>query len=295
MNWFHFKWRNLFLFGLGVILPLMSLNMEQKPGDSGWYNQPLQWMAGLSQHGLFFFSDGVRGTASEYLNLLNIKAENRKLANEVKELKARMLLYDELELENLRLNNLLDFKAQTKMELIAAKVISRDLLTDHSTVRINKGSHHGLRAGQAVISTDGVVGYIFRPEAFSSLVLLITDRYAVVDGVLSRSRARGIVEGKSPTTCSLRYVERNEDVKIGDLVVTSGLDNIFPKGFPIAIVESVENRTSSVSLKVDLRPVVDPDKVEEVFIVLNAGHEDFGNRFISRYTGSNGIRELKAE
>lgn len=295
MNWFHFKWRNLFLFGLGVILPLMSLNMEQKPGDSGWYNQPLQWMAGLSQHGLFFFSDGVRGTASEYLNLLNIKAENRKLSSEVKELKARMLLYDELELENLRLNNLLDFKAQTKMELTAAKVISRDLLTDHSTVRINKGSHHGLRSGQAVISTDGVVGYIFRPEAFSSLVLLITDRYAVVDGILSRSRARGIVEGKSPTTCSLRYVERNEDVKIGDLVVTSGLDNIFPKGFPIAIVESVENRTSSVSLKVDLRPVVDPDKVEEVFIVLNAGYEDFGNRFISRYTGSNGIKELKAE
>lgn len=296
MNWFHFRWRNLLLFGLGVLLPLLSINMEQRPFDTGWYNQPLQWVAGLSQHGLFFFSDGIRGTTSEYLNLLNIKTENKKLQSEIKDLKARMLLFDELELENLRLNNLLDFKGKTKMDMVAAKVISRDLLTDHSTLRINKGSHHGLQQGQAVITTEGVVGYVFRPEAFSSLVLLVTDRYAVVDGVLSRSRARGIVEGKSPTSCALRYVERNEDVKVGDLVVTSGLDNIFPKGFPVAVVESVESKTFSVSLRVDLRPVVDPDKVEEVFIIINAAHEDFGNRFISQFVnGTDGVKELKAE
>jgi DNA-binding CsgD family transcriptional regulator len=109
--------------------------------------------------------------------------------------------------------------------------------------------------------------------------MLITDRYAVVDGIVQRTRAHGIVEGKSQSSCALKYVERTEDVKEGDLVVTGGLDNIFPKGFPVAIVESVERKTFSVSLKVDLRPVVDPYKVEEVFIITDSAKEDFGDKF----------------
>lgn len=109
--------------------------------------------------------------------------------------------------------------------------------------------------------------------------MLITDRYAVVDGIVQRTRAHGIVEGKSQSSCALKYVERTEDVNEGDLVVTGGLDNIFPKGFPVAIVESVERKTFSVSLKVDLRPVVDPYKVEEVFIITDSAKEDFGDKF----------------
>ena len=102
----------------------------------------------------------------------------------------------------------------------------------------------------------------------------MTDRYAVIDGVIQRSRAHGIVEGKGKTGAVLKYVERTEDVRPGDLVVTGGLDNIFPKGFPIAIVESAEKKQISVSLKVDLKPLVDSDKVEEVFVVLNAKNQD---------------------
>lgn len=294
MDWLNLKWQNFVMLGLALMLPLVSVNMQQRPLEAGWYQEPLQWLAGTSQQGLFFFTEGVRETTSEYLNLIGIKSENRRLKSEIAELKSRLLVLSELENENARLSGLLDFKARTPMKLIPARVMSRDLLTDHSTVRINKGTHHGLVEGQAVITTDGVVGYVFRPEAFSALVLLITDRYAVVDGLLARSRARGIVEGKSPTSCMLRYVERNEDVKVGDLVITSGLDNIFPKGFPVAIVESVEARPSSVSLKVDLRPVVDPDKLEEVFVILDAAHQDFGNQYIGRF-GGDGIPELKAE
>ena len=125
-----------------------------------------------------------------------------------------------------------------------------------------------------MITVGGAVGYIFKPETFTSQILLITDRYSVVDGIIARSRARGIVEGKNTANCTLRYVEKSEDVQTGDLVVTSGLDNIFPKGFPVAVVESVETRSYSVSLKVDLRPVVDPDKIETVFVILNAANED---------------------
>lgn len=279
MNWFQLNLRKLMWFGLALMLPLLSLNMQRKAFESAWYDQPFHLLVGGVQNLFFMFSDGVRGTTAEYLNLLDIKAENARLKRENAELLTRLTQYDELAKENARLAGLLDFRGKTKMELVAAEVVSRDLLADHSTVRINKGTHHGLRAGQAVLTVDGAAGYIYRPESFSSLVLLVTDRYAVVDGIVSRSRARGIVEGKSPTMSTLRYVERFEDVKVGDMVVTSGLDNIFPKGLPIAVVESVDMPSSSVSLKVDLRPVVDPDKIEEVFVVLNAANEDMTGRY----------------
>lgn len=278
MNFLNFDLKKLLIIGFIISLPLMSINMQQNPLASGWYDRPFSFMAAMTQNGFYSFSDGVRSTTAMYLDLINIKKDSQKLNEENRELRTRLEAMAELQKENDRLNDLLSFKAKTKMDLIAAKVMSKDLVSDHNTLRINKGTHDGIKAGEAVITTGGVVGYIYRPQAFTSQVLLITDRYSVVDGVVSRSRARGIVEGKNASSCALRYVERSEDVKVGDLVVTSGLDNIFPKGFPVATVESVENKSYLVSLKVELKPIVDPDKVEEVFVISNASNEDLSNR-----------------
>ncbi len=252
--------------------------MQQNPLARGWYDRPFSFIASVAQTGFFSFGDGVRSTTSMYLNLINIKKENQRLRDENQQLLARLEVQSELTKENERLSLLLDFKAKSKMELVSARIMSKDLVSDHSTIQINKGSSHGLKPGQAVITVGGVVGYIYKTEKLTAQVLLITDRYSVVDGIIARSRARGIVEGKSSSTCTLQYVEKSEDVQAGDIVVTSGLDNIFPKGFPIATVETVENKAYAVSLKVELKPVVDPDKVEEVFVILNAANEDLSNR-----------------
>jgi rod shape-determining protein MreC len=279
LNWFNFDLRKVVLWLAAALLPLVSMNMQQKPGaGSGWFDSPFSFLAGAIQTGFFSFSDGVRGTTALYLNLIDIKKDNQRLKSENDELKTQLLAMEELHKENSRLSALLEFQAKTKMQMIAARVISRDLLSDHATIRINKGTHQGLKAGQAVISLHGVVGYIFRPEAFTSQVLLVTDRYSVVDGLVARSRARGIVEGKGPDSCAFRYVEKSEDVEKGDLIVTSGIDNIFPKGFPVAIVEEVENKPYAASKRVDLKPMVDPNKLEEVFVITNAAEEDLTGR-----------------
>lgn len=278
MNFLNFNLKKVFSFVLILCLPLASINMQRKPWVQGWYDKPFSFLASVTQTAFYSFSDGVRSNTQLYLNLINIKKENSALKSENRELLARLETQAELLKENERLNALLDFKNQSKMQMIAARVMSKDLVSDHNTIQINKGTHHGLKHGQAVITVGGVVGHIFKPETFTSQVLLITDRYSVVDGIISRSRSRGIVEGKNAATCALRYVEKSEDVQPGDLVVTSGLDNIFPKGFPVAIVESVETKAFSVSLKVELKPVVDPDKVEEVFVIVNATNEDLTDR-----------------
>lgn len=278
MNFLNFDLKKV-LIGLFVLaLPLFSLNSERNMGKTGWYDRPFSFLAGVTQDLFFSFSDGVRGTTALYLNLINIKKESARIDAENRELRTRLATMEELRKENQRLNGLLEFRSQSKMDLVAARVMARDLLSDHSTIQINKGTHHGLRSGMAVVTTEGVVGYVFRPETFTSQVLLITDRFAVVDGVVGRSRARGIVEGKNQNGCALRYVEKSEDIQVGDIIVTSGIDNIFPKGFPVARVETIESKSYSVSMKVDLRPIVDPDRVEEVFVIKDAANQDLSNK-----------------
>jgi rod shape-determining protein MreC len=255
-------------------LPLISINMQQSANQNEWYGEPFHFMASQVQSAYYGFSQGVRSTTSMYLNLISIKKDNLGLKHQNAELKAQLAAMTELKLENERMMQLFQFKNKHKMELLAARVIARDILPDHATILIDRGMKDGLKPGQAVITVEGAVGHVFRVGAFTSRVMLITDRYSVVHGIVQRSRAVGIVEGKSSDHCLLRYVNKSEDVMAGDIIVTSGLDNIFPKGMPVASVENVEKKPYSVNLEVDLKPVVDPNKLEELFIVLGANNED---------------------
>lgn len=279
MNWLNLNIRKILVTFVLLILPLISINTQRRLSVTGWYDKPFSFLAGAVETGFFSFSDGIRGTTKLYMDLIDIKKESKDLKHQNQELQARLQKMDELLKENDRMSQLLDFKQKTKMELVASRIMSRDLLSDHATVRIDKGTHHGLKAGMAVITTEGVVGHIFRPETFTSHVLLLSDRYSVIDGVVNRSRAHGIVEGKSPNGLILTYIEKSDDIKKDDIIVTSGLDNIYPKGFPVAHVDSVESKAFAVSLRVNLSPVVDPEKVEEVFVITNANFEDEAKKF----------------
>lgn len=274
LNFVNLNLKKIIFFIFVFILPLITINMEQRHDQSEWFNQPFTWLAGGMQNLFFDYSKGIKDSTSRYVNLINIKKDNESLQGQNKELQTRLLKLDEILAENNRLKSILDFKQNSKMDLVSAQVIARDLIPDHSTITINKGTDHGVKSGQAVMTLEGALGYIYKPSKKTAHVLLMTDRYAVIDGIIQRSRAQGIVEGKGNAGAVLKYVERTEDVKPGDLVVTGGLDNIFPKGFPIAIVEATEKKHISVSLKVDLKPLVDPDKVEEVFVVLSAANQD---------------------
>lgn len=284
MNFLNFNLKKALLLLILITLPLISINMEQKQTSDTWFEKPFAWMASLVQGSFYSFSTGITDTTSMYLNLIHLKKESADLKLKNQEITAQLQVLQELQIENTRLKSLLDFKANRKMELISAEVIGRDLVPDHNTISINKGTDHGLKSGQAVITMNGVLGYIFRPEKKTSHIMLITDRYAVVDGLVQRTRTSGLVEGKGAHGCVLKYVESSEDIKPGDLIVTGGLDNIFPKGFPVAVVESAEKKNLSVAVRVDLKPVVDSSRVEEVFVVSNAASEDLSEQYTMKET-----------
>ena len=275
MNFLNFNLKKAIILVFIITLPLISINMEQKNTQTPWFNEPFSFIAQGVQNLFFGLSHGVRATTSEYINILNVKNKNRDLQKENEELKTRLTLFAENQNELERLRTLLDFQKNTKMELIPAQVIGRNLVTDHNTITINKGTSHGLVAGQAVLTVSGAVGYVFRPSLKTSHVMLITDRYSVVDALIQKTRTHGLVEGKSKESCVLQYVERTDEVKDGDLIVTGGLDSIFPKGFPLGVVTNVERKTRNASLLIEVKPVVDANKVEEVFIVKKSGNENF--------------------
>ncbi len=274
MNFFTFDLRKVFLVIALVVLPLMAINMQRKSEEELWFTRPFTFAGATLQRAFASFSSGVRGTTSMYVDLIGIKKTNQELKRQLDELNAQLSAFTELKLENQRLGELLGFKQATKMNLLAARVIGRDLLPDHNTITVDRGLSHGIQKNMAAITIGGVVGYTFRVENESSQILLLTDRYAVIDAIVQRSRARGLVEGMSRTNCRLRYLKRSDDLKVGDLVVTSGLFNIFPKGFPIGTVTSIDKSRYGMTQEVEIKPAVEPLNLEELFIVLNANHAD---------------------
>ncbi len=249
--------------------------MEQKTTQNLWFAQPISFISGGIQSFFAGISQSVRGTTSEYVNLINIKSENVKLLTEVNELKAFHTKYEENLLQLDRLRKLLDFKNSNKMKLVPGEVIGRDLTVDHQTITINKGYADGLKAQQAVITIQGAVGYIYKPEKHSSHVMLLTDRYAVTDAIVQKTRSHAIVEGRGKDSGSLQYVERDQDIQVGDIIVTGGLDKIYPIGFPLAIVSEVVKKTNSSMRVINVKPVSESDRIEEIFVVVNAENEDF--------------------
>lgn len=284
MNFFNFDLKKIVMMAIILSLPLISINMQQRSYNANWLPQPFALLGSSIAELYYTFSHGVTDTTGMYVDLINIKKQNNDLTSRNIELESRLERMTELAGENNRLRALLSFKEKTKMSLIAAQIVGRDLLIDHNTVSLNKGTNDGVKDGMAVITTNGVLGYIYKSDALSSHVMLLTDRYSVVDAVVQRTRSHGLVEGKSQnsSTLTLKYVENSDDIRVGDLVVTGGLDNIFPKGFPIAMVSNVVAKNFAVSVKVDLKPIVDPYKTEEVFIIASAANTDLTEQFLPR-------------
>ena len=279
LNFLAFDLRKALIVAFIVALPLLSINMQRNPGEEPWYKKPIAMVASLAQAGYSSFASGVRGTVAQYMNLVGIKKDLQSLQHENEELRAKLGALSELSLENQRLNKLLDFKQRTNIELVAAKVIARELTPDNVSLRINRGLKHGLKKLQAVITVEGVVGYVYRPDVLTSQVLVLTDRASAIDAIVQRTRASGLVSGRSRNVARLRYLERANDVEVGDMIVTSGLQGYFPKGFPIGSVTEVKKTEAGISQEAKVAPIVNPANVEELFVVVNSGNEDFSERY----------------
>ena len=207
-----------------------------------------------------------------YLFLVGLEDENRRLRHESAVLNDQINRYREGYLEGIRLRKLLNIKDDFKHRAVVARVIDNDRTTLFKTLLINKGTADGLRVGLPVLADRGVVGRIIESSWHASRVLLMIDDNSNIDALIQRSRAQGILQGAGSAGCNLKYISRAEDVQTGDVLLSSGLAGVFPKGLLLGVVTGASRREGGLFQKIDVSPAVDFSKLEEVLaLVVDAG------------------------
>ena len=155
--------------------------------------------------------------------------------------------------------------------MLPAQLVGVDPSPWFRSVLVDRGREHGVRSGMPIISEHGLVGLVTATSMRAAKAMLVLDRQSAVDGIVQRSRSRGIVRGRGTSEIDFEFVTRGSDVRIGDIVISSGLDGVYPKGIRIAEVISVSDPGSALLQTAKLVPAVDFGRLEQVFVMLRRG------------------------
>jgi rod shape-determining protein MreC len=218
-------------------------------------------------HLLSNVSSAMSRTWHAYVDLVGVRQEREWLRRRVRELEGQAQRAAGIESQNARLQALLDLREGMPGQSVAAHLTGVDASGLFRTATINKGESDGVSKGMAVVAPLGVVGKVVSTSPNAARVLLLEDPSSGVDALVQRSRARGIVEGSLNGGCQLKYVKHREDLRVGDLVVTSGLDGIFPRGVPVGTIVRLAREEGGLFQTAEIEPAVDFNKLEEVLVV----------------------------
>ena len=256
---------------LGAVLLLMallwySINLRQQD-ETNFPERMVLILTGPVQAGLNQVIRGAADVWGHYLYLIDTEQENRTLLENNRKLSAILAESNEVRLENERLRRLLDFKEAQELATLPARVIAEDATSWFRTITIDKGSERGVVEGMPVVVAEGVVGRVIRSSPRFARVLLITDASSAVASLLQDNRARGISRGKGERLV-FDFVLRQEEVRVGDRVVTSGMGGVFPKGLIVGDVQSVDRQEFGLFQAIEVIPAVDFSHLEEVLVLL---------------------------
>jgi rod shape-determining protein MreC len=219
----------------------------------------------------------ARGIWGHYFFLVSVSQQNDDLKKSLNYAIEKNNQWHELELANNRLRNMLKFQKSLANRVLAAEVIGKDPSAWFKTVIIDKGKADGLQKGLPVVLPQGIAGQVIEVSDHYSKVMLIIDRNSAVDALVQRSRARGIIKGASADKCRFEFVLRKNVVQVGDTVVASGLDGVYPKGLLIGQISDLSERNSDIFYEITVTPFVDYEKLEEVLVILAPKIEAFAS------------------
>ena len=247
------------------LLLFWLVTIQVKAGRFTLLERPVLAVSGSVERLITGIYNGIGGIGRGYAFLVRTERENRRLENEVVTLRLENQITAELLSENERLRESLGFKKLNPPASVAAQVIGRDVSPTSNTVTVNKGSLAGIDRDLAVITPDGVVGRVQTVLPGTARVQLLTDPGSTIAVRVQRNREEGLLEGKLDR-CALKYVSFYVDIQEGDLLITSGLDGIYPKGLPVARVTKVRKHEASSFQAVYADPVVRISRLEEVLV-----------------------------
>jgi rod shape-determining protein MreC len=265
------RYRDLILVAGLLLFPFFTFVTRGPHGREPYLVD--EWVLSASSHVQRAFAWVLDGTVSVwrgYAALRGVEAENRTLREENQKLRVKALEQDAMRSENEALRAVLAYADKTQGREVVAKVVGVDPTSTRHFVRIDRGESDGVFAGMAVITPDGVAGYVERATSGWADVILITDathRMGVRD---QRTTARAIaagVGGKQDLELRLDYALRKDDLAQGDVIVTSGTDGVYPPGLRVGTLSQVAQRGSGMFRVGSIQPAVDPSKLGEVLVL----------------------------
>ncbi len=259
----------LFFLAVALLLStllLYSYNLRNK-GATSFFERAVLTLAAPFQATFDGTADFVQGLWRNYVWLVDARQQNQILLQENLQLRSQLERVEEIRLQNERLRALLAFVDDLDRPALPAQVIGEDASSWARTVTIDKGTRAGLRNGLPVVAADGVVGRIIKTAPNSSRVLLVTDASSAVAALVQRTRARGVVRGRGKDLV-LDYALRTADIQEGDLLVTSGMGGIFPKGLTLGRIKTIKRGDFGLFQQVEVTPAADFSHLEEVMVIV---------------------------
>lgn len=228
---------------------------------------PLEYSIGAVLASLQGMSTLMTAPAAGIAGVVTTVQDTGRLRERVRRLEAEHVELQRLAAEAERLHRLLGLRATLPFAVTPAAVIGRDPSNWYRSLTIDKGSQDGLAQEMAVVTREGVVGTLRRVSPRYAKVLLVTDRNSAVAALNQRTRDQGIVEGLVGGRLRLKYLLRQTDVRVGDVIVTTGLEGIFPKGLMLGRVHRVGREPGELVHAIEITPTVDFTRLETVEVV----------------------------
>jgi rod shape-determining protein MreC len=271
------KLRPFVLLGSVLAACLVLLTLQTRGGQGAgevlaWATSPFQMLLGNVNRSAVAVWNGYRDWKQG-------RAENARLRQEVMDLRIEALRVRETEEENARLRRLLALRERLPLTTIVGEVIGRERGWARS-LTLNRGVGDSVVRMTPAITPDGLVGRVVETRPGTSIVQLISDPSSTVGATAQRTRTNGVVEGESRGTTRFKFMARDgAGLRVGDVIVTSGLGGVFPKGIPIGRVAAIEDRGSALFHYATLAPAVDFARIEEVLLLTGDTTRDLASHF----------------
>jgi rod shape-determining protein MreC len=264
------RYRNLTILVGVLFLQVLGLAVQVKRSADAENTRLIRiWAVDLItpfERALLWAQNGSSNLWHDYFFLRGVRAENRQLKGQIEKLQLEQVRLSEDATQAHRLQSLLAFKGAVHLQTVPAQVIGSSGSDLSRSVYIDKGSNDGIAPDMAVITAGGIVGKVLRVYPSTSLVLMINDQSSGVGAMLEKSRLQGVLRGTSNGQVILERVMSDEQVAPGETVLSSGGDQIFPKGLPVGTVTKV-SPGRELFLNIQIKPAADLSRLEEVLVV----------------------------
>ncbi len=265
-------------FGLLVsvlLVSLLLLTVQVRGGGTGGAGDAVAVVLTPIQSLLAQIHRGAVGMWNTYADWKGVRRDNAALRAEAERLRVQALQREETERENTRLRRLLELRERLPLSTLAGEVVGRESGGWVRALTVNRGRGSGVAQQTPVIVPEGLVGRVVQVRPGASVVQLINDPASTVGAVVQRTRTPGLIEGDAGGVVRFKFMARDgAQVAPGDLIVTSGLGSLFPKGLPVGRVVAIEDKGSALFHFAVVAPAVDFARVEEVLLLTGQTTQD---------------------